>query len=160
MDAAGRLDAEAARQHGVITRSEARSAGLTDRRIRLRVASGRWRRESRDVFVVAGAPQTPRQALLIASLRHDAAASHWSAAWLHGLVDAPPSRPHVSRSAMSGTRDRTAVLHRLADLQGRDVITVDSIRTTAATRTLLDLGTCTDAADLRRLVEAKSRVVV
>jgi very-short-patch-repair endonuclease len=59
---------------------------------------------------------------------------------------------------MAGTRDRSAVLHRLADLQRRDVVTVDSIPATSATRTLLDLGTCMDAAELRRVIDRARRL--
>lgn len=59
---------------------------------------------------------------------------------------------------MTGTRDRTAVSHRIGDLRDRDVVTVDSIPATSATRTLLDLGTCTDAAELRRLIDRARRL--
>lgn len=45
------------------------------------------------------------------------------------------------------------MVHSSVDLYRSDLVTVDSIRTTTATRTLLDMGSCTDAGELRRLVD-------
>jgi very-short-patch-repair endonuclease len=79
----------AARQYGLVTRTQALDSGLTVAQVRKRIETGRWRRAYRSVFVVAGAPATPHQRLLAAVLAcgEGAVASHWSAAWLWGLAD-------------------------------------------------------------------------
>lgn len=159
MDSTARLQREAARRHGVITRAEAHAAGLSNRQIRLRVETGRWRRHSRDVFIVAGAPPTPHQTLRAASERHRAPASHLSAAWLHGLRAEPPGTAHVARarSTSSGSNDEKVTVHRLVDLRERDLVTVASIRTTNVTRTLLDLAPLTTEAELHTLIDRARR---
>jgi hypothetical protein len=157
MEPTTQLEAAAARRHGVITRAQARAGGLSDRQIRLRVSSGRWRRHSKDVFSVSAAPRTQRQALLAATLRHGAVACNWSAAWLLQLRDTAPGRPDVARSSARGSKDPGTVVHRTADLEPRDIITVDSISTTNATRTLLDLASVTTDAELRRLIDRACR---
>lgn len=158
MDPTTRLELAATARHGVITRDDAQAAGLSGRQIRHRVDAGRWQRHSRDVFLVAAAPRTPRQALMAASLRHDAAAALRSAAWLVGIVELPHGQPSVARSSPRGAHDENASVHRLADLERRDLTTVDSIRTTNATRTLLDLAGFVGDTEWRHLVDRACRL--
>lgn len=157
MEPTTNLETVAARRHGVITRAQARAGGLSDRQIRLRVSSGRWIRHSRDVFSVAAAPRTARQLLLVATLRHGAAACTRSAAWLLRIHDTTPGRPEVARSSPRGANDCGTAVRRLADLAAGDITTVDSIRTTNATRTLLDLAAVTSDAELRSLIDRACR---
>lgn len=157
MDPTTRLELAAAKRHGVITRHDARAAGLSSRQIRIRIDSGRWQRHSRDVFLVAAAPPTPCQELMAASLRHGAAAAFESAAWLIGIQESPPSRPSVARTSPRGAHDSRTWVHRLADLERRDLATVDSIRTTNATRTLVDLAGVLDDDGLRILIDRACR---
>jgi hypothetical protein len=58
----------AARQHGVITLSQAAHAGLSWQQVRTLVESGVWSRPAREVFVVAGAPKTFESDVLVACL--------------------------------------------------------------------------------------------
>lgn len=53
-----RADGTAARQWGALGGTQARKAGLTQRQIDYRVAVKRWRRPTRDVYVLAGTRDT------------------------------------------------------------------------------------------------------
>jgi hypothetical protein len=85
------LDATARRQAGVITRQQARRAGMTDSAIRQRVLSGRWQRLFPGVFACFPGP-VPRAARLWAAVLFGgpgASLSHETAAGLHGLAPVP-----------------------------------------------------------------------
>lgn len=157
MSADDRARRTAASHHGVITRSEAHRCGLTDRQILARVRSGAWSRRAQGVFCLSGVPSSGRQRLLVATLRTGGAASHGSAAWLHGIDEEPPARPHVIRCTPGGHHDPSLRLHRSRDLLERDVVTVDSIPVTTAIRTLLDLSATRSDDELRVLVDRARR---
>jgi very-short-patch-repair endonuclease len=132
----------AARQHGLITSTDARACGLTVAQIKYRVRSGRWRRRHPGVFAVAGAPDTWEQRVMAAVLAagHGAIASHTTAASLWGLPDSdrPPivevtvPRPRLPR--LQGAR-----VHRSLLLTDTDRVRVASIPVTSIPRTLVDL---------------------
>ena len=73
------------RQHGLITRAQALTAGMTRGQIERSLGTGRWVREARGVYRHAAAPPTPLSKLLAACMVHDGLASHRSAAALHGI---------------------------------------------------------------------------
>jgi predicted transcriptional regulator of viral defense system len=85
-------------QKQVITRKQARKAGLTRRFIDKRLKLGRWRRSYRGVYVtVTGS--VPREAQLRAALLRagaHAVLSHWSAAEMHKLIDKPFAVIHIT----------------------------------------------------------------
>jgi Transcriptional regulator, AbiEi antitoxin len=58
----------AAGQLGLITRSQAIEAGVSDNQIKKRARAGKWTRVRSGVFVIAGAPQTWEQGVLAAVL--------------------------------------------------------------------------------------------
>ncbi|MEW6154910.1 MAG: type IV toxin-antitoxin system AbiEi family antitoxin domain-containing protein [Actinomycetota bacterium] len=62
------LTAVFARQLGLVTRTQARDAGLTDRMVHQRVRSGRWVRVGGGVYRVAGVPVTWSHKALAACL--------------------------------------------------------------------------------------------
>ena len=158
MDPDANVLRRAASRHGVVTRADAIASGLTHRQIRHRVTSGRWDRRPCGVYVVAGSPRTAHQRLMVATLVGGGAASHSSAAWLHGLCDRPPAIHHVSRTGNRSGSDDSFRLHRVQDLLPGDLVTVDSIATTSATRTLLDLAATTPDADLRAMIDRARRL--
>ncbi len=118
------VEALAASQHGLLTRAQALSAGLTEGDVRARLGSGRWASVHRSVYRICGAPLTEVQMLLAAVLAAGAGAtaSHRAAAWLWGLQDelcvevtVPPNRspklgavavhrPHLEPQAISCRR--------------------------------------------------------
>jgi Transcriptional regulator, AbiEi antitoxin len=92
------LEQVLARQHGVITRVQARACGLTDEMVRARLNRGRWQRVFRGVYATFSGP-LPREALLWAAVLragHGAVLSHHTAAELDGIVDQPCDPVHVS----------------------------------------------------------------
>ncbi|MGH8990583.1 MAG: type IV toxin-antitoxin system AbiEi family antitoxin domain-containing protein [Acidimicrobiia bacterium] len=135
-----RADEIAAQQHGVISRRQASDVGLTRHQIERRLASGRWRRAARAVFVVAAVPETWMQRVMVICLAGPpgTVASHLTAAALSGLVE-PPQVPHVT--VVSGATNRLvgAVVHRVRQpIDARDLSIVDGVPSTSVARTLVD----------------------
>ena len=85
------LREDADRQRGVITRTQAISAGLSRDAVAARLASGKWRRLHGGVYATFSGPPDRQAALWAAVLRAGpgAALSHWTAAELDGLADRP-----------------------------------------------------------------------
>lgn len=127
--------------HGVFSRSEARSLGLSDRQIRYRVATGRLIEVHPGVVRLRGWPTTWQSETRAAVLATDGVASHWSAAALWQLHGARPgSRPEVAVR-----RGRTTVLpgvrqHETTQFVGIDPVEIEGIRCTDIHRTLLDIA--------------------
>jgi hypothetical protein len=85
-------------QHGVLTRPQALSGGMTDKAIEVRLRSGRWQRLQLGVYATfSGEP--PRPALIWAAVLRggpDAVLSHQTAAELSGLMASPQSLIHLT----------------------------------------------------------------
>lgn len=148
----------AALHHGLITRENARRLGMSDRQIAHRVAQGRWSRLSPQVFAVAGSANTPRRTLQGAVWQTGGSASHFSAGWLLGLSDSPPSRPQVSTRPSGGRNPKGITIHQSRDLCRSHLTRVNGIRTTDATRTILDLAGQVSAGDLQLLFDRAVRL--
>jgi hypothetical protein len=82
----------AARQHGLVTREQALGAGMAPWTITDELARGTWRQRRPGVYRTADAPETWRQRALALCIGPSPAfaVSHRSAAFLHGLLPAPP----------------------------------------------------------------------
>jgi hypothetical protein len=129
-------------QHGLVTKAQATLIGLPISGMHRRLEDGRWVLVHENVYRVGGAAPSARQSLLSAVLAVGplTAASHRSAAELHGLWTPKPAVVEITT-----TRDRSpevgdAMVHRLADLHERWVTAVDGIPCTTVARTLVDLG--------------------
>jgi predicted transcriptional regulator of viral defense system len=85
-------------QKQVITRKQARKAGLTRRFIDKRLKVGRWRRCYRGVYVAVTGSVTREAQLRAALLRAGghAVLSHWTAAEIHKLIDKPFPVIHIT----------------------------------------------------------------
>ena len=159
-DADRRLVAVAGTQRQVFTRGQARAAGLTDSDIHRRVASG---------FLVAHGPHTLHfggatldwrgrlQAGLL-DLGAGAAVSGRSAAALHrldGFVEGP-----IEFLVPRGARNRLAVgvVTSSRTLGPLDVATVDGLRTTSATRTILELVGRVSDRELGNAIDSACRL--
>jgi len=84
----------AARQHGVVARSQLLAAGVTAQQIRVRLRSGRLHEIHRGVYLVGHAVPPPlavEQAALLAS-GDQSVLSHRSAAYLWNLLPTQPRR--------------------------------------------------------------------
>jgi very-short-patch-repair endonuclease len=86
------------KQHGVLTREQAATAGLSRRLIASRLDSGRWQRLYRGVFATFSGP-VPREAQLwgaVLRVGEHAVLSHRTAAELWRLADAAPGLIHLT----------------------------------------------------------------
>jgi hypothetical protein len=85
-------------QHGVFTRVQARTDGITMSAIRAQLDAHRWRRHGAGVLVAHNG-ELDTEAITCAALLacgSGALLSHDSAAFAQGLLDEPPSRVHVT----------------------------------------------------------------
>ncbi|MGH9023363.1 MAG: type IV toxin-antitoxin system AbiEi family antitoxin domain-containing protein [Acidimicrobiia bacterium] len=133
-----RADAVASRQFGALALAQARQAGLSVCQIRRRLESGRWLRMARGVVVVAGAPKSWQQSLMVAVLAGPpgTVASHLSAAALFGLWK-PQGEVHVTVPKTASGRSPVGIVHHGA-LGAQDVTVFGTIPCTRPARTLLD----------------------
>jgi very-short-patch-repair endonuclease len=155
------IAALAARQHGVISRQQLVVSGLSRGAIASWVKRGLINPVAPRVFAVAGAPTTWRTRLMsgLLSLGAGAAVSHRAAAQLHGLDRATGDHVEflVERSRRSPRID--AVVHSSKRIRPIDVITVDGLRVTSATRTILDLANIELGLDgLRAAIDSAVRL--
>jgi very-short-patch-repair endonuclease len=130
----------AERQRGVIRREQALSLGLTRREIDRKLSSGQWVVVLPCVYRVAGSLADWRQQLKAVALwaARDYAFSHRTAAALWGLArfgDGPVELT-VARDLRLAP---PVVVHRAAFLSSRDTRSIEHLRVTSPTRTLLDL---------------------
>jgi hypothetical protein len=130
----------ARRQHGAVTTSQARELGLSKGAIAWLVRRG-WERPVRGVLVAPSVPPGWQQTVFIAvhSCGSDAAASHITAALLHGLTDQRPDMIEVTVPVDQRPR-RAFVVHRSVDLVEEHVTRRAGIPVTTIERTLVDGG--------------------
>lgn len=142
MDTERRLLRRAARQHGLVARRQALAAGLTADQVDHRLATGRWVALRHGVYVVAGAPSTYEQQVLAACLAvgPPCAASHRTAARLHGLQLPPPERIELTVLGDRQTRRPGVRLHRTRHLVRADLAVRAHVPVTSVARTLVDVG--------------------
>lgn len=136
----------AARQHGVITRSQATSAGLCAREVRGLVSAGAWTRRSKDVFAVRGAPATFEADVMAACLAGGprAMACRGTVARLLGV-----GAPWFDDASVEVALPRGASLYAVRavgakprvcrSLGDRDRVCIGAIPATRATRLVVDL---------------------
>jgi hypothetical protein len=127
-----------ARQHGLITRSQ---AGDDRARIEHRLASGRWVRVGAGVYRLAGMPVTWEQRALAACLiaGPGAVVSHRSAAVLLGISGFRPGPLEITVPPGRSARNPLARVHRKT-LEPRERTIRDHIPVTHPVRTLVDLA--------------------
>ncbi|MFN2588276.1 MAG: type IV toxin-antitoxin system AbiEi family antitoxin domain-containing protein [Actinomycetota bacterium] len=132
----------AARQHGVLTRTQILDAGLTKSMLHRRVRQGRFVRIHPGVYCVAGAPHTFEQRCFAAAAwgGADAVVSHATAAHLWRLVDTTPPACDVS-CRRKRTRPPDGVrAHFATDLRPRDRGKLRNVPVTSPARTLIDVA--------------------
>jgi very-short-patch-repair endonuclease/predicted transcriptional regulator of viral defense system len=141
-----RLTRLAAKQHGVISRDQAKVCGVAGTTINRRLQTGTWERLYPGVYRLGGTPGTWRQSLKAACLAmgEGVAVSHLSAAGLFEIVGFPARGIELS-VPRARRRMRGIKVHRPISLKRVDVTTLDAISVTTPARTLIDLATCVDA---------------
>lgn len=144
----------AAEQHGRIRIDQLQACGLDDAAVARRVAKGTLHRLHRGVYAV-GHPGGTLHALIAAAVLAGGAgavASHWAAAFLHGLVRWDGRRIDVTVRG-SGGRERAGIrFHRSRTLTTRDITRLHGIPVTTAARALLEIAPQLSDARLKRAV--------
>ncbi len=142
-----RLAALARRQHGVWTRRQAFECGFTDKMIRVRTGRGEWICLDTAVYAHAMSLPTWERSVMAAVLAEPwAAASHRSAAVLHGLRGFRPGRAEITVRAGANARGRLAVVHRGVDVP---TVRVRGIDVTSVPHTFIDLAQVVSEERLR-----------
>jgi hypothetical protein len=149
------------RQHGVWSRRQAISRGLTPRMIRTRVASGAWVVLDNGVYGHIAVPTTWERSVMAAVLAEPwAVASHRSAAVLHVLEGFRPGRPEITVRPGANARGRLAIVHRGVDVR---TTTARGIPVVSLAQTFVDLAQVVSrtkvAAALAAKVDGDDRVL-
>jgi Transcriptional regulator, AbiEi antitoxin len=150
-----RLTPTLAQQLGLVTRAQARDAGIGPRQLHRLVAAGDLVAVHRDVLRHPASPPTTEQRLLAAVLAAgpDAAVSHRSAAEVVGVSGLRTRLVEVSRPASSIKRLDGVVVHRIPDLAPEDVHRVGALAVTSPARTIVDLGLVCRRPLVQRVME-------
>ena len=155
------LAQRAAERQGVFHRDEWLSLGLSHSTLKRRVRAGLLNWVGPEVYAFGGAPRTwhMQAAAAVLSSGSRAAASHRTAAHLHGIADQPERIEVVG--LRSGRRPTEFLLHQSTDLARAHITTVQGIRVTTVARTIVDIGvphgigatgSCLDEARRREMV--------
>jgi len=125
----------AASHDAVFTIADARACGLTEKEIRVR-RDRDWLRLHEGVYIVAGAPHTPRAMIRAACLAGapNAAASHRAAAALHGLPGGRQDIAEVTCPRWVRTAQPGLVVHESKCIDPGDVQEIDGISVTRPER--------------------------
>jgi hypothetical protein len=157
------LDLLLAQQDGLITREQARAAGMSAAEIDERLRRRRWQPLQPRVYLAGGARPDPairmRAALLWAG--PSAVLSGPAAAWWHGLLDEPPGQPTLTVGAAAGRRGRSraGVAVHCRDLASVDVTTLGGVAVTALPLTVLEAAVVLGPALLDRALRERVRCV-
>lgn len=137
-----RIHALAARQHGVVTRSQLVELGMSSSAIGRGLDAGRLRPLHRGVYLLGPLEVArSREMAAILAVGPDAALSHTSGAHLLGLLRIEPPRPiHVTVPGGGRCEKSGIVLHRTRILAEDERTVVDGIPVTAAGRTIVDIA--------------------
>lgn len=151
----------AARQRGLVTRSQLAELGVRDGAIAARVRAGRLHRIHRGVYAVGHPGLTFEARCLAATLAGgpEAALSHRAATALWGLLPPSPEPFDVTTTQRGRQGAKGIVLHR--SRHPPEATTHQGIRVTTIPRTLLDLAATTARHDLERAIrEAQAQRLV
>jgi very-short-patch-repair endonuclease len=137
----------------VVARQQLLELGISEAAIDYRLQVGRLRRLFPGAYAAGheALPLAARALAGIISARPAAAASHWTAAAIHGLIDRPRALIHVTCPNVRRPR-RGLSVHR-AILPSDEIAHLAGVPTTIVARTLLDLSAASDHRTLRTLIK-------
>jgi hypothetical protein len=132
----------ASAQYGVFTRKQATAAGVNPRRIDNRTERGIYERIHPGVYGIAGTPGQWHRDVIAAvfAATEPAAASHRTAAYLWGMTERRPDTIEIATPRHLRVKRPSHQVRESKDLRSSDIVIVDGIPTTAAVRTIVDLG--------------------
>jgi hypothetical protein len=157
MENDSRAFALALKQHGLISRQQARHVGLSDSAIDRRINGKFWSVLFPGVFRVSTSRDTWKQECMAACLWAGprAAVSYRAAARLHGLGGFRIA--DVEISVATGKVRRGIIVHRVRGIGRLYLSQVEGIPVTSMTQTLLDLAGTVDADELERSIDEALR---
>jgi hypothetical protein len=140
MDRDKAVGALARRQHGLVTRAQARECGFSDDSVDWRMKNGLWQPAQRGVVRLPGAPVTLHQKILAPCLAiPGSTASYRAAAALWEIPDIL-GRPEITVLKFSKVRLEDVVVHRADRMDRRDRVWRSGIPVTSLPRTVIDLA--------------------
>lgn len=156
------ISAQAAAQHGVVTRRQLLTSGVPATLIDDRVRTRQLVLLHRGVYALGHAQLTAEGWWMaaVASYRPPAALSHGSAATLWGLSEGGLRRPiHVTVGGRAAARRRPGVQpHRRAVLLEDEVTVVRGIPVTTVARTILDVAASVRGRALEQIIRRADRL--
>lgn len=154
MDAAACVDQLAARQHGVISRSQAIECGLTIHQIRVRLESGEWWGLDANVFALRSSGATWERKMQAAIVsRPIALAAGRSAGYLHHFPGFRPGRPEVLVPFQGNARSPLARIIRSRHFDRIATVRIDGFPCTSIAETVLTLSLRESAQTIERVVD-------
>lgn len=136
-----KIDRLAARQHGVFSGSQARSAGYDKHGVARKLASGEWIQLDYRVFALASAAATWERQLWVALLsRPEAVIGGRAAAHLHGFRGFSRVKPVIVVPGSSNARSQVARVVRAEHFSELDVVHVRGFPVTSVAETLMTLA--------------------
>jgi hypothetical protein len=129
-----------AQQHGLITRSQAVTAGMSPRQVQWRLETGRWLVVETSTYRLAGVPFTWETRVLAPVLATGGLASHRSAAVIWGIGGIRAGAPEITVGRPNRYRRTDVRVHESGDLASAGRRVRDGIPVTGVARTLVDLG--------------------
>jgi very-short-patch-repair endonuclease len=130
----------ARRQHGLFTTAQARAAGLSADQIAHRARTGRWNAIETGLWVMGGVRFTWHARVMGACLVTGGAASHRTAAVLHGVGTGREGRPDITVVRRRRVHRSSARVRQSTDLTDADITAVKGIPVTTPARLAIDLG--------------------
>ncbi len=147
------LESLAVIQGGVVTRPQVLAAGMTDRQIANRIATGRWSRLRAGGYRAIEMPGRRNLLRAATTVLPGCVASHFSAAALHGLA-------HIDTGTVSVTvpSPTTHIFPGVRVFRAHDIavghsVMVDGIATTSVARTIIDLAAVVGPQRLRATID-------
>lgn len=150
----------ATRQHGVVSRRQLLSLGVSAQAVQHRIKKGRLHRLARGVYAVGRPELGPKGRWMAAVLGcgSGAALSHGSAAALWGIEKECDGAVEVSVPVSSVRRQDGVRVYRRPNLCSDEVVARDSIPVTSVVRTLIDVASRLDRARVERAVNEADRL--
>ncbi|MEZ5279630.1 MAG: hypothetical protein R2770_04085 [Acidimicrobiales bacterium] len=151
-----RLAQTAATQLGLLTRADVAQAGGDSHFVARRVRSGMYEPVAPGVFALAGSGATWARSVMAAVLSTGtgAVASHYTAAFMLGLIETRPDQIEVS-TTKSFTADRPWIIHRRHNAPDVARASRRAIPTTSVIQTLIDCVAY--GSDAGKLLDAAGR---
>jgi very-short-patch-repair endonuclease len=150
-----RIAALAARQHGVVARTQLQAFGVGRGAIERRLGKGRLHRIHRGVYTV-GHPLLTREGRFMAAVLacgDGAVLSHISAAVLWGLLRREAPRVDVTVPTSAGRKRRRGIVMHKAALAAGEVTTLVGIPITSPGRTIVDIADISSRRTVERAID-------